>query len=248
LRPELNLEGSLGSVGVFASVPLVMAIVLPLILLFRLGGDGRQWHSDDQLPMAWPVIGVMLLLLAVAGRGPEFLAVVAFAIGIVLLWMETIPRPGESHGGSSTGSLMLTFASVIGFSIVANESGSRWLMLILCMVIAACMLASTAIRLGSRCATMAAGWACCLGPILLLGLVGQNGLLASIIGYSSEDIAFVGYRQLVGLEVLVLPGLLILALSGFITGWVRWSTIRGRLVAVLLAAGAAGLSVGLLMP
>ena len=95
---------------------------------------------------------------------------------------------------------------------------------------------------------MAAGWACCLGPILLLGLVGQNGLLASIIGYSSEDIAFVGYRQLVGLEVLVLPGLLILALSGFITGWVRWSTIRGRLVAVLLAAGAAGLSVGLLMP
>jgi hypothetical protein len=38
-----------------------------------------------------------------------------------------------------------------------------------------------------------------------------------------------------------------LALSGFITGWARWSAIRGRLVAVLLAAGAAGLAIGLLM-
>jgi hypothetical protein len=247
LRPELNLDGSLGSVGVLAAVPLTMAIVLPLVLLSRLGGDGRQWHADDRLPMAWPAIGVMLMLLAVAGRGPEFLAVVTFAIGIVLLWIETIPRPGEAHGGSATAPLMLAFASAIGLSLVASESGNRWFMLVLCMVTAAIMLVSTAIRLGPRCATMSAGWACSLGPILLLGLVGQDDLRASIIG-TSDGIPFVGYRQLAGLEVLVLPGLLILALSGFITGWARWSAIRGRLVAVLLAAGAAGLAIGLLMP
>ena len=247
LRSELNPDGSLGSNGVLAAVPLTMAIVLPLVLLSRLGGDGRQWHADDRLPMAWPAIGVMLMLLAVAGRGPQFLAVVTFAIGIVLLWMETIPRPGESHGGSATAPLTLAFGSVIGLSLVASESGSRDFLLVLCMVTAGTMLVSAAIRLGPRRATMVAGWAGCLGPILLLGLIGQDGLRASIIG-TSDGIPFIGYPQLAGLEVLVLPGLLILALCGFITGWARWSAVRGRLVAVLLAAGAVGLAVGLLVP
>jgi hypothetical protein len=245
--PHPARDGTIGSVAVLAGVPLTMAIALPLVLLSRRGRTDRPWHADDRLPIAWPAVGVVLLVLAVAGRGPHFLAVVVFAIGIVLLWLETIPLPGESHGRQRSGGLALAFASVIGLGLVALAAGQWRAMLLLCMLTAAAMLVSATIRLGLSRAMLVAGWAACLGPVWILGLVGQGGLQASIAA-AGGDLPAAGYRQLGGLEVLVVPGLLILALSGFITGWARWPTVRGRLVAVLLAAGGIGLALGLLVP
>jgi hypothetical protein len=75
-----------------------------------------------------------------------------------------------------------------------------------------------------------------MGPVLGLGVLGQDGLRGTVLNTLRSDVAFVGYRELGGLAKLLLPGLLLLAICGLIAAWPRWSLAVSRWVATLMVA------------
>jgi hypothetical protein len=216
--------------------PLVGLVAAPIVLLGRRRWGRDQWHADDHLPLAWPAIGVLLLVLAVAGRVPEFLSLVAFAIGAVLIWMETTPRAGEDHGGEGGGWVLLALLAACGLAAVNMAGPGGWPLTALSLAAAAGVIVRASIRLGQRRTLLACGWAALMGPVLGLGVLGQHGLRGTVLNTFSSDVVFVGYRGLGGLAKLILPGLALLGICGLVAGWPRWTVRRGRWVAWLMAA------------
>jgi len=98
------------------------------------------------------------------------------------------------------------------------------------------ILVMASIRLGRRRALLAVGWAAMMGPVLGLGVLGQDGLRGTVLNTLRSDVVFVGYRELGGLAKLLLPGLLLLAICGLIAAWPRWSLAVSRWVATLMVA------------
>ena len=108
-------SGSLvDSLDALLIVPLGVLVAVPPILLFRSRWSHPDWHADDHVPLAWPAIGTMLLLLAVAGSGPQFLLIVACAAGLVFVWAETVPRMYEGHGGPGAGWVLVCLGAATG--------------------------------------------------------------------------------------------------------------------------------------
>ncbi len=70
-----------------------------------------------------------------------------------------------------------------------------------------------------------------------LGGGGGEGVSESVLRGSSSGVAFVGYEGLGGVANVLLPGVLLLGMCGFVDGWPRWSASRGRWVAILMAGG-----------
>ncbi len=226
---------SLRSLVAISSGPLIAAMAMPLLIIG--GGIWKldHWHADDRIPLAWPAVGVLLLCLAVAGRVPEFVMIVAFAVGAVLLWMETLPRAGEQHGGE--GGVWAAVGVVLsgGLVFVGSQSTAGWPVLCVSLGSAGLIVWRTWTHLGQRQAIVSTGWAAMIGPVLAIGLLGQRGLQATLLNTFGSDISFVGYRTLSGLEMLLMPGVMLLFVCGLIAGWARWSARRGRLAAVLMA-------------
>jgi hypothetical protein len=227
---------SRGAVAAFSLGPLIAAVSIPLLLLGSRAWGNDQWHVDDHLPLAWPAVGVLLMALAVAGRVPEFLALVCFAFGAVLVWMETIPRTGEGHGLRGGGWIVLGLGSAGWLVAASHHAPSKWPMMAIALAVAAAIMMRASIRLGRRRAMLLAGWTGMLGPILAFGAIGQAGLRGAVLNATGDEVAFIGYRGMGGLEALLLPGLLLLASCGLLAGWPRWSLARGRWAAGLMAA------------
>ncbi|MDP6479320.1 MAG: hypothetical protein QGI75_04690 [Phycisphaerales bacterium] len=216
--------------------PLVGVVAVPLLLLGPSQWSRDQWHADDRLPLAWPAIGVLLMALAVAGRVPEFLTLVAFALGVVLLWMETTPRSHERHGGDGGGWVLLGVVLASALAVVNAVGPGGWLPLVIAFAAAWAIIVRASVRLGRRRTLLAVGWAAMMGPVLGLGVLGQDGLRGTVLNTLKSDVVFVGYRGLGGLAKLLLPGLLLLAICGLIAGWPRWSLTVARWVAALMVA------------
>lgn len=250
--PALGLSAARGgdlSMGSFAAIsvgPLIAAIAAPLLIVGGRWWKIDQWHADDRIPLAWPAVGVLLLCLAVAGRVPEFIMIVTFAVGAVLLWMETLPRAGESHGGEGGGWAILAVLLAGGMAIIGAQSTAGWPLMVVVLGTAGLIVWRTSLHLGRRRAIVSTGWAAMLGPVIAIGMLGQQGLQATLLNTFGTDISFVGYRTVGGLEMLLLPGVLLLFVCGLIAGWARWSDWRGRLAAMLMV-GLGVFSIAVLM-
>ena len=219
--------------------PVVAAIGVPILLLTPRGSSrwrSNQWHFEDRIPLAWPAIVVLLLCFAVAGRVPEFITLVGFAVGAVLLWMETIPKQSKTHAIGGDGWLLIALVAAGGLTWCSSEVVPAWPMCLVSLLLAVAVLGQVAGPLGQRSGIMAAGWAAALSPALGLAVLGQDGLRGAILNAVSSEIVFVGYPTIGGLEVLILPGLLTMLVCGLLAGSARWSSRRARSGAVLVAA------------
>lgn len=237
---------SMGSFVAISSGPLLAAIAVPLLIVGGSVWRVDQWHADDRIPLAWPAVGVLLLCLAVAGRVPEFVMIVSFAVGAVLVWMETVPRAGEQHGGEGGGWALLGVVLAGGMAFVGGESSAGWPVMCITLGSAGFIVWRTCVHLGRRRAILSTGWAAMLGPVLAIGLLGQHGLQTAVLTAFQTGISFVGYRTVGGLEMLLMPGVVLLFVCGLIAGWARWSDRRGRLAAILMA-GLGVFGIGALM-
>jgi len=225
-----------GAVAGFMLGPMIAAVAIPLLLLGSGGWESDQWHVDDHVPLAWPAVGVLLLSLAAAARVPEFVMLVGFACGAVLVWMETIPRAGEAHGLRGAQWLAVGALAVVLLLMAPRSGETQWVTMAIAMVVAAAIMMRATNRLGRRRAVLLAGWTGLLGPVLAFAAIGQSGLRDSVRNATTEGVAFIGYRGLGGLESLLFPGLLLLATCGLLAGWPRWTLVRGRWAAGLMAA------------
>ncbi len=225
-------SGSLvDSLDALLIVPLGVLVAVPPILLFRSRWSHPDWHADDHVPLAWPAIGTMLLLLAVAGSGPQFLLIVACAAGLVFVLAETVPRMYEGHGGPGAGWVLVCLGAATGLAVVARRADDHVAVRVVILAVSVLIPLLAARRLGRRTAILAGGWAAALAPVAMIGVIGQDGLRVAIQAALGGAYAVVGYPHVDGMEALAAPGAAVLILSGIIAGWSRTPIGRGRVVA-----------------
>ncbi|MDP7030290.1 MAG: hypothetical protein QF733_08725 [Phycisphaerales bacterium] len=238
--------GAAGPLLSGSGAPLAAAAGLAVAYLLDLGRGHRSWHLDDHLPMSWPALGGLMLVLAAAGSVPQFVAGVAMAAGLVLVWLETMPRVGESHAdrGSGGGLVagMLVAAAALGWTVAGAGGGAASLV---CTATGVGVVLRVAGAAGGRAATLTAGWAASLGPALSLGVLAMGGVQI-VVQDAEGPLPFVGYRRLSGLEGCALAGVTVLCLCGLVVGWTRWARPTRVVVAVGVLVAAVAVIAGLL--
>ncbi|MDP7070468.1 MAG: hypothetical protein QF561_03870 [Phycisphaerales bacterium] len=233
-------DSLIGSLGPLVVAPIAALLAVPPMLLARMRRGHPDWHADDHVPLAWPAIGVMLLLLAAAGSGPQFLLIVVCAAGLVLVWADSIPRAYEGHGGPGAGWILLSVAIAVGLAVVANQAGPSLATLLILMAVGTGLPIVAAARLGRRTAMLAAGWAAAIGPVLVLATVSQDAVRVALQAVLGGASVVAGYPWIDGLETLAAPGAAVLAFSGVVAGWARAPAGRGRVITIAGWAAAAG--------
>ena len=226
--------GSLaGLLGGLSLVPLGALLAVPPMLLARAARGHSDWHADDHVPLAWPAIGTMLLLLAAAGSGPQFLLIVVCAVGLVLIWAETLPRPFEGHGGPGGGWVLICLGLTTALAFVVWSGPHHRGVLVIPLIVTIVIPLLAAWRLGRRSGLLVAGWGAALSPILLLGVTGQDGVRVAVQAAMGGAYLVVGHPSVDGLEILAAPGAGVMVISGMVAGWARAPQGRGRVLASL---------------
>jgi hypothetical protein len=214
-------------------LPPLAAAMLALVLLVpgAVGRGGDAWDRDRRMLLRWPSIGVLLLLIAVAGRLPDSGLLVLFALGAVLAWAESIPRAHETWGGLAlgwlclalVGSTLMAFALVELPGVVGAWAGVGAVAVVCWRIV---------VRHGASAGLESAMWMACIGSLLIAGMLGLESLQASFVG----PLRSVGVTQMpmVGsLVPLTAPAMAIL-ISCLVLAGFGWWPRRGRIGSLLL--------------
>ena len=233
LRDQMALHAQAKVLAAGLLTP-VLATMVALVLLIpgALAWGGDAWDRDRRMVLRWPVIGVIVLLVAVAGRLPDSGMLVLFALGSVLAWAESIPRSHETWGGPAMGWLCLALVGSAGMAMGLNWlPGVQGAGIGAIAIVVVCW--RVVVRHGSSAGIESAMWTACIGSLLITGMLGLEALQASFGGHLRS----VGVTQvpMVGsLVQLTAPALAVLISCGVLAGFGWWPR-RGRIGA--LAAG-----------
>lgn len=232
LAPETGGVGG-GPVGwsVGLAVPLVVLLAVPTLLLPAVfGRRADPWDAEEPLVLVWPAVGVLLLLVAVAGRLPESGMLVLFSLGAVLLWVESIPRRGEQWGGPGIQWLAM---ALVGSAMLASGLWAfdpSWSTLIAAAVAAGVVVELTRHH-GPRAGVSTAMWTAAVVALLAPGMLGFGALVDMLQG-RSLPVTVTGEPYVGPLMLLSIPAVGLLACCGLLAGVGRWSGM-GRLAGVL---------------
>jgi hypothetical protein len=224
--PDLNAY-TLASI----STPVIAAcVVVPLLVLGWWSRAGRRWEPDDAVPLAWPAVAVLLLVMAVADEVPAGVGLIVFAMATVLAWCQSIPRAGEGYDAAGTTLLLCGGIVTVLAMLVAVDLGMAATFIVLVgMVI---MLQRVAVHRGPRSAMMAAGWTAALGASLNFGVLGQAELASTLV--PALDPPAIGPTP-----PLAIVGVLLMLLCGCVATCNRWDVLWQRVWAVGTIASAA---------
>ncbi|MBG81031.1 MAG: hypothetical protein CMJ39_10030 [Phycisphaerae bacterium] len=242
-------EGGAGAIGMGA---VIFAIVAGMMLLNSASSNVQQDKElMTDLPLIWPVAGVVILLTAAAAKVPHLVGLIVCAIGLVLIWINTMPADSsveqKSESDAQSSSLAGAFVSSLFLAVCAWWSTSllpalaltvvSLVSLVLVMLVAAHRGVSQGIRM--------AGWLAVLLPCLGLGLLGHDQLFQMI--QSGRDSAVPRLHETIG---LLGPGLILLATTLVLAGGRRWSPTWRRYAGLglfLVGVVAGGLAIRGLM-
>ncbi len=196
-----------------SSAAIGAGIVIPWMLLGPGRDRGRTWGVDDAVPMGWPVLGVLLLLMAVADSIPTGAGLVVFALVTVLAWCQSIPRAGESYGGPGAGWLLAAAVCSVMAWLTSFALGADTVLLTVCVQIGVCWVICR--RRGQRAAVLAAGWAAAFGVGMTTGLLGHSQVMATIIPIPWLPIIEPTWP-------LSIPGLLVMLMCGCVAVQHHW--------------------------
>ena len=222
---------------------MVFAILVGGILLTTDRHD-RPWNHFQGswlVPIAWPVGGILMLLVASAGRVSHVVGLVAFAMGLVLIWLNLMPQrdeepePAPSRGD---GSLVVTFLAALVLAACARLSPVEWLVPVgvVLSLLSLGVLVLLARHKNVLSAIQAGGWFAVLLPCLGLGLLGQD-MLSRII---RADIPGAPPRFEYTSSLLE-PGLVLLVTIMVLVCQERWPSFwRAPASLALLVAGLLG--------
>ncbi|MCH2135738.1 MAG: hypothetical protein MK101_04040 [Phycisphaerales bacterium] len=210
----------------------LVGAVATLIMLApaATGTKADPWDDDHRIDLRWPAAGVVLLLVALAGRLPQSALMVLFALAAVMPWAESIPRRGETWGGPGVGALSLALLGGMAMATAMAIAGHVW-MLVVCLGCAAAVLFMCARRLGGHAGIEAAMWSATLAALAGPGLLGWEALAASVGRLTAAGEPHVGR-----LGLLAVPALALLVPCGVLAGFSRWPAI-GRVAAVVVSGG-----------
>lgn len=209
-----QMPGIDGDVLASVSSPVIAAGLVVPMLVMGIGRDrGCPWGADDRMPMAWPFIGVLLLVLAVADAVPVELGLVIFAIVTVLAWCQSIPRAGESYGGPGAVWLLAAGVCSVAALIVSFPLGRVAVGITICGQIALSWVVLR--RRGQRAALQTAGWAAVLGVGLTTGLLGHSEVVATVIPVAWTPLIEPTWP-------LAVPGILLMLICGCIATQYQW--------------------------
>ena len=240
-------EGVLGSSGslVVGTGPLIFGLVTGWLLVSR--PDARDVESPSGCVIML-VTGLLLIMMAVAGRVPHTVGLIACTIGLVLIWLNSL-RSREVSGTAKAGetrqqplSLTLALAASLLLAFCARWSPIDWMPLVMFVLIVEVlvMLRMVMSSRGGAAVFEAAGWFAVLLPCLGLGLLGQDRLAVLIRGNDLPGLPPV-VPTLRSTEGLLIPGVAILlgVLLWFLAGLVP-SSWRRTLGGCLLVIGVLG--------
>ena len=210
---------------------MVAAVVVGCVLLSAVLRIQRDpWEAQDRLPLAWPVAGVLLVLVASAGRVSHTVGLVAFAIGVVLIWANSLPEPAEEGAssaqqpsGAESAWLTMAFAAAILLGVCTALATE---VLVATVIMVAALVALAVVATVGRCrdgqlAIRSAGWLAVILPCLGLGLLGHDRLMLIMQGGRIPQLPGPPPR-LHETGGLLLPGLVLLATTAVLAGHGRW--------------------------
>ena len=219
-------EGGASAIGMGA---IIFAVMVGAMLL--LSGSSSRQASDGELlasvPMAWPEVGVVILLTAASAKVPHLVGLIVCAIALVLLWINSMPADSRRDHEASVpdphaGYLAATL--VLGLLLAACAwLATPWIPAIVLTVISLTGLALVMLVTSHRGASQgiqAAGWLAILLPCLGLGLLGHDQLFEMIQAGTSSAVPRL--HETIG---LLGPGLIILVTTLVIRGSRDWSPL-----------------------
>ena len=199
--------------------------------MLLLSGSSSRQASDGELlasvPMAWPAVGVVILLTAASAKVPHLVGLIVCAIALVLLWINSMPADSRRDHEASVpdphaGYLAATL--VLGLLLAACAwLATPWIPAIVLTVISLTGLALVMLVTSHRGASQgiqAAGWLAILLPCLGLGLLGHDQLFEMIQAGTSSAVPRL--HETIG---LLGPGLIILVTTLVIRGSRDWSPL-----------------------
>ena len=216
-------DGVLGAPGglVLGSGPLIFGIVVGLLLVIRPGACAGS-PSPGRVLM--PVSGIVLIMIAAAGRVPHTVGLMACTIGLVLIWLNSL-RSRSDHvqmdndqASQQPLSLTLALAGSLMLAFCTLMSPIEWMpLVVLALIVEVLLMLFLLMRSrGVPAAFEAVGWFAILLPCLGLGLLGQDRLAVFIGGNDLPGLR-AAFPTLRSTEPLLIPGVTILI------GTVFWS-------------------------
>ena len=206
--------------------------------------DQEQSQSNWQIPISWPVAGVLMLMVGAAGRVSHIVGLVVFAIGLVLIWLNSLPADSEASSEKTKamdGHLITALLAAVVLATCARLSPVDWLIPIgIVLTVAALIVFVLMARIcGELAAIKAGGWCAVLLPCFGFGLLGQN-MLSAIID-SDQRAAPPRFEYT---SSLLEPGLVLLATVLVLGGVHRWSgNWRAPASLALMVAGILGFGI-----
>jgi hypothetical protein len=199
-------------------------------MLLLSGPSSRQTSAGElvsSVPMAWPAVGVVILLTAASAKVPHLVGLIVCAIALVLLWINSMPADSrrdhetpvpDPHAGYLAATL------VFGLLLAACAwLATPWIPAIVLTVISLTGLALVMLVTSHRGVSQgiqAAGWLAILLPCLGLGLLGHDQLFEMIQAGTSSAVPRL--HETIG---LLGPGLIILVTTLVIRGSRDWSPL-----------------------
>ena len=241
-------EGVLGSSGslVVGTGPLIFGLVTGWLLVSSPLASTAGGSSNRFIQL---VSGLVLVMIAAAGRVPHTVGLIACAIGLVLIWLTSLQsrevtdsvKAGEAR--QQPLSLIVAVAGSLLLAFCTRLAPSDWMPLVMVVLIVE-VLVMLRMLMNSRGGTAvfeAAGWLAVLLPCLGLGLLGQDRLVVLIRGHDLPGLP-PAMPTLRSTQELLIPGVTILLSVLFWSmatrvppGW------RGTLGACLIVVASLGL-------
>ena len=209
-------EGVVGTSGalVLGSGPLICGLVTGTLLVTRPDAH-ETGRSSSGLIMF--VAGLVMVMIAAAGRVPHTVGLIACTIGLVLIWRTSLrSRDGHRQVRPSDTpqqplSLTVALAGSLILAFCTRLSPIEWMPLVIVVLVvgAVVMLHMLMSSRGVFAALEAAWWFAIILPCLGLGLLGQDRLAVLVRGHDLPGLPAV-VPTLRSTEGLVVPGVVLM--------------------------------------
>ncbi|MCZ6834385.1 MAG: hypothetical protein O7G85_01290 [Planctomycetota bacterium] len=243
-----RIDGDVVGIGWIAiGGPLLCAMLaLGIGLLARRAGSPEMMRMPESRVLAiWIIGGVIYLLLSVAHELTVWTGQALFAVGAVLLWINTpivgsVVSSNDRDERKAGSSLMLCMLCALGQGIAGYLAGSEWAGIsgAMMVVYATILLAGAAVMQGPDLAFRLGGWAATFGMMFGLGITSLLFMMPSVLGALAGGEATTTTRVAHGFGAYIYEamGLLILGPVILALPWVSRSTQRRFGVGVLFIA------------